>query len=634
MSTISYRPDIDGLRAIAVLSIIFYHSNLDYFNSLSGGFLGVDIFFVISGFLITQTLLKELADQNFKLKFFYERRARRILPLLIIVKIATIPFAWFLLAPNEVHEYSASMLSSLAFGSNIWFSFDQGYWAANNSLKPFLHTWSLSVEEQYYLLFPLLLWLTWRHGRIVLVSFFIVLFLLSLASAHYWALKNPVFAFYWLPTRFWEMLAGSLVAIYVVFYPAHNQALGNSVIPSAGLLLILGSLFWFDSETFHPSFFTLIPILGTVMLLAFPSNGSIVFRVLSSRPAVLIGLLSYGAYLWHYPIFAFTEIAQDFTDADGRFLMIIITFILSLATYHLIERPSRNRDLVPIKQVLIVLTLGVSILLIFNTYALTNSGDIGRFSKEQLEILGTIKGDNEAYSKYVTEDYNNNILNNQFVENERLKVLIIGDSYSQDFYNILMESGLGDQVEIVARYIPAYCHNIPQRFASKVPISSKRINNCKNVVRVGHPEMRNLISTADMSFISSNWNAKTIPFVQELEKDLYANGARKVMFVGNKRFPNFTRSEILNNSKESLREIRKSIDPKYRESTVALGNAQLDNYLDLQALMCGNSEKCPIVTEAGFVISYDGYHLSRHGARKYGNLLLANKQFMDFWHLD
>ena len=211
---LKYRREIDGSRAIAVAAVVLYHADFTFrgLTVFKGGFIGVDIFFVISGYLITSIILREMAENKFSFAGFYERRARRILPALFTVMLASIPFAWMYMLPKALKEYAGSVLSGLAFGSNIWFWQEASYWTEPSALKPLLHTWSLSVEEQFYVLFPVALVLIWKFARRYLTSLFVLGFLLSLQLAHSGSVRFPDESFYLLPSRGWELLAGALLA--------------------------------------------------------------------------------------------------------------------------------------------------------------------------------------------------------------------------------------------------------------------------------------------------------------------------------------------------------------------------------------------------------------------------------------
>ena len=272
MIKLSYRPEIDTLRAIAVLAVIIYHAKINAFENLifPGGFLGVDIFFIISGYLITSIILKELREKkSFSFKNFYIRRARRILPALLFIILVTIPFSWIYLYPIDLVNFSKSVLYSLGFGSNFYFHFSGlEYGSPEGLLKPFLHTWSLSVEEQYYILFPISLIFVFKYLKKYLLSFLLITFIISLLFAE-WGSKNYISAtYYFLHSRIWELILGSLIAYFEIKLGHRGQnRIFCQTLPILGLILIGLSFILFDTETSHPSFYTLIPAIGVAMIL-------------------------------------------------------------------------------------------------------------------------------------------------------------------------------------------------------------------------------------------------------------------------------------------------------------------------------------------------------------------------------
>ena len=247
---LTYRPEIDGLRAIAVSSVILYHGQITIFGyqPFKGGFIGVDIFFVISGYLITSIILKELVTTGlFSFKYFYERRIRRILPVLLFVILASLPFAWMYLLPDSFIDFSKSILYSLGFSSNFYFHYSgQQYGAIDGWFKPFLHTWSLSVEEQYYILFPIVLLITFKYFRRYLIHILIFGFILSLSMADWNSRNYPSASFYFLHTRMWELLAGSILAYFEITlgHRSKNKTM-NKIMPGLGLFLIMFFIFFF-----------------------------------------------------------------------------------------------------------------------------------------------------------------------------------------------------------------------------------------------------------------------------------------------------------------------------------------------------------------------------------------------------
>lgn len=331
-----YRPEIDGLRAIAVIPVILFHAGLTLF---SGGYVGVDVFFVISGYLITSILIGELEQDNFSITRFYERRARRILPALFFVMLCCIPFAWKWMLPSELKDFSQSVVSVVFFASNILFWREEGYFAPAAEMKPLLHTWSLAVEEQYYVLFPIFLLLAWRFGRRSVFWSICAIAALSLAASE-WSWRNaPSANFYLAPTRAWELLAGSICA----FLLSGREPRASNALSLAGLGLIVFAIFYFDDSTPFPSVYALAPVLGTALIILFGGSGSWAARLLSTRSFVGIGLISYSAYLWHQPLFAFARI-RSVLEPSPELMMALaaLSLVLAYFSWRYVETPFRK----------------------------------------------------------------------------------------------------------------------------------------------------------------------------------------------------------------------------------------------------------------------------------------------------
>lgn len=340
-----YRPEIDGLRALAVIPVILFHAGFQLF---SGGFVGVDIFFVISGYLITTIILTELEAGRFSILNFYERRARRILPALFMIMAMCLPFAWLWLMPSDAKEFSESAIAVLVFASNIFFWRQSDYFDAATELKPLLHTWSLGVEEQFYVLFPMFLMFAWRLGRKRIVVLLAVMALLSLALAEYGIGRMPVATFFLLPTRGWELALGALIAFYLKredcdrFPPALYQILSLT-----GLGLIIYSILAFTRETPFPGLSALIPTVGAGLIILCALPGTWVGRLLTSRVLVGIGLVSYSAYLWHQPLLSFAR-HRSLTEPNDFMIasLVVLTFGLAYLTWRYVEVPFRRKDIV------------------------------------------------------------------------------------------------------------------------------------------------------------------------------------------------------------------------------------------------------------------------------------------------
>jgi len=359
---LSYKPEIDGLRAIAVLSVILYHAEfvVGGANLLPGGFLGVDVFFVISGFLITSLLVNEFHQRSaISIANFYERRARRLLPVLLIVILTSLPFAWMYLLPEQLLDFSKSLLSSIAFSSNFyWYYSLQEYGAESALLKPFLHTWSLAVEEQYYIVYPAILLVIYKWFKNYATLLLAIGLFSSLLFSEWMTVKDASFSFYLLPSRFWELLAGGFLAHALSLYPLKSQnSILNRVMPIFGLSLIIFS-FVFLGKARHPGLYTLIPVLGTVLIIWFANDKEVVTKLLSSRVFVSVGVISYSLYLWHYPVLAFGRIIYPSASELDKASWVFVTFLLSIASYFIVETPFRNRSIVSFRVFFgIVLTL-------------------------------------------------------------------------------------------------------------------------------------------------------------------------------------------------------------------------------------------------------------------------------------
>lgn len=339
--SLHYRPEIDGLRAIAVIPVVFFHAG---FSLFSGGFVGVDVFFVISGYLITSILLKEMEKGTFSILNFYERRARRILPALFFVIFCCLPFAWFLLTPEDLKAFSTSLISVALFISNIYFYRNADYFAPAAEDQPLLHTWSLSVEEQFYVILPVVLLLCVKFARATLFLAVLTLTIVSFILCEYFWRVNPGANFYLLPTRVWELLVGSLAAIMMLkvnFSVVNNRY--KSFFALLGFAFILISIFWFDKATPFPSVYALLPVFGTALVLSFSSAHNFIGKLLALKVLVAIGICSYSIYLWHQPIFVFLRnLSVDDLSVGYYFLAILFTCVLSVFTLYFIEYPFRK----------------------------------------------------------------------------------------------------------------------------------------------------------------------------------------------------------------------------------------------------------------------------------------------------
>ena len=422
---IKYRPEIDGLRCIAVLSVIFYHSEILLFDKsfFKGGFLGVDIFFVISGYLITSILLKESEKNNFSLTKFYERRFRRIFPALIFILSTNLIIGTKFLLPDQLIELSESYISSIFFISNYFFYFiDQEYTATSSFLVPFLHTWSLGVEEQFYIFYPLIFILF--SNKINFRLIILLLLFSSLLFANFYEKINPSLNFYIIFSRIWELMFGAIIAIYNFNFLKQKNSVLN-FLSLIGLVLIFFSMIFASSKIPHPSLFTLIPVIGVSLIILNSNNDSYVNKFLSNNVMVFFGKISFSLYLWHYPIFAYAKIINLFNIS--LFINILIyscVFFLSVGTYIFIEQPFRKIKKINFKKLFISSILILFIFLTFSIYAIKEKGLPERYPDVILKHFQNSHPYNLV--KKNGKFCHNNICT--FNEKSKFEIFLLGDS--------------------------------------------------------------------------------------------------------------------------------------------------------------------------------------------------------------
>ncbi len=339
-----YRPDIDGLRAIAVLSVLAYHLRINVFR---GGFVGVDVFFVISGYLISAIILKDISAGTFSIRTFYERRVRRIFPALIVMLVGTSLLAYLFFLPAELISFAKSLLAALFSASNFYFWRQSGYFSAPIDTKPLVHTWSLAVEEQFYVFLPIFLVLAHRFFPRKLRASIIIIALVSFIFSAVGAFRDPTAAFYLAHTRAWELLLGVLISLDV--FPEIRGFVLRNVTALGGTALISVTVFGISSSTPFPGIAALPPCLGAALIIVAGRSGdSLVRRMLSLKPMVFVGLISYSLYLWHWPIIVFQGMdSMSVSGASQRVVKVIcICASLALATlsWKYVEQPFRSRQ--------------------------------------------------------------------------------------------------------------------------------------------------------------------------------------------------------------------------------------------------------------------------------------------------
>lgn len=336
------RPEIDGLRAVAIIPVLLYHGHL----GLSGGFVGVDVFFVISGYLITALLLNSVESGRFSMFDFWERRIRRIFPPLAAVLLASLAVGWLLLLPHDLKMLGESVAAQAMLLSNVLFSLQSGYFAEANEFTPLLHTWSLAIEEQFYLFWPLLLAALARLGRPRLGRFVLLFGLASFGLNLYLTPRFPEAAFYLLPGRAWELLVGAYLAIAPP--PSPKDGWRKEALSAAGLAAVLLAMVFYGPETAFPGAAAAVPCLGTALVIW--TNGaslSAVGRLLAIRPLVFVGWISYSLYLWHWPLLAFGKYYLEYYASTPmglghRLALLALALAMAVVSWKVVETPFRK----------------------------------------------------------------------------------------------------------------------------------------------------------------------------------------------------------------------------------------------------------------------------------------------------
>ncbi len=581
-----YRPEIDGLRALAVVPIILFHAG---FELVSGGFVGVDIFFVISGYLITTILIEDIENKRFNIVNFYERRARRILPALFFVMLVCIPFAWMWMLPDPLENFGQSLVAATLSANNVLLYLTSGYWDLASEFKPLLHTWSLGVEEQYYLLFPLLLLLTWRFGKSVVILSIVVITFLSLALSGWLSSKNPEAAFFLIHTRAWELFAGSISAFIVQRQGVQN----NNSLSLLGLTSIIFSIFFFDETTPFPGVYALVPVLGAVLLVLYANNKTLAGKFLSAKGFVGIGLVSYSAYLWHQPLFAFLKIYQQTEPThiiNG--MVIVATFLLSFVSWKYIEKPFRNKSLINVKVFLVIITISSFGLLGFGFSAHKSHGFVERVfdesvSSEDIDISYNRR--NFIYKK------------DSFRSNFRPKILIIGNSFGRDFVNIIRETYDVSKLELVYRDDYDIC--------SLFETDSGQV----------------LYTESDIIVYASNYDTATNTLCIDNALRFASEVGASLFFVGTKQF-GFNNNWI---ARTELNERKLLRNPALQDITDEDKNASevisSTNYISLMQPLTNNNGVI-VTDELGRLISPDRAHLTRYGAIYIGREIILQSQ--------
>lgn len=633
-----YRAEIDGLRALAVVPVILFHAGFEIFG---GGFVGVDVFFVISGYLITTILIEDIEKKRFSIVSFYERRARRLFPALFFVMLVCIPFAWLWMLPSQVESFSKSLTVVSLFASNILFWRESGYFAAVAKEKPLLHTWSLAVEEQFYVLFPVFLFLFWRFGKQRVFWMIVVMAAISLFLSEWGWRNKPSANFYLAPTRAWELFAGSIAAFIV----QKKGVQKNNLLAFLGFAAIIFSIFAYDESTPFPSIYSLVPVLGVVLLVLFAEKETVVAKLLSTKAFVSIGLISYSAYLWHQPLFAFGRIRLENPSLLIMTVLSSIAILLGYFSWKYIEKPFRHHKTVTRSSVFLNSIVGIILFITIGFFGhfsdgyksyLLNEQQIGLVNSLERSTLPSCKGKIDECLKSVEFEDSKNII-------------LLGDSNAYHFSIGLQ--GIAD--ELGFSFLPltfpgcmplANFYRLEQSpgfntecisFNSSVADRLSALNNKIDVIVVsaawllyfygddllkglenysGVPEISNIrLSIDGKNEIREEDREKIFSLYLKHLLSVLSLSANKVILVGPLP-PSITRFDnkfsVFNPTLISTEQYLNATSSFSRVLSDALNSYQVSN-IDLTSHLCGESV-CEIMQDGMFLYG-DPTHLSHYG---------------------
>jgi peptidoglycan/LPS O-acetylase OafA/YrhL len=612
-----YYKEIDGLRAIAVLAVIFYHANFSLFES---GYVGVDIFFVISGFLITKLIYSEMQNKNFRLINFIERRVRRIFPALFLVLGFSVFFAYLILTPQDMIDFSKSLISVPLVISNFYFLNQSGYFDITNELRPLIHTWSLSVEEQFYLIFPVFCMFIFKKvfNLKILISIFIFIFMMSFSLNQILINNYPNESFYLLPTRIWEFFAGSILLLAQTNIKIKQDSITNQVGSFVGFLLIIFSIVslnTLDSWRFESK---LIPILGSVFVILFANQYTYIGKLLSNKFIVKIGLISYSSYLFHQPIFVFARNYFYFNLSSFHYLfLILLTLTISYLSWKYVEVPFRDKTFLKRK---VIFQLTISLILLFviiGAIGIKQRGFENRFDSAYIGDTGQT-----AFHEYIDKKFidcfpekiaSSALLWEEFLRCKQSKVgtpevILLGDSHAEHLFIGLAES--------LPKYNVAFYINGEAPFIDSPTFSNifdELLNNNRDqtiFITMHYP----------LRFDKSSSHIK---FKDTIKKLIFSG--KKVFLVGD--IPYYSKDaaycrniKTIQNTNCHLSFNEYSLQKtNWGDKLIEIKNELKIEYIEIDKLFCSSLD-CNM-TQGNLILYRDNNHLNIYGSRIVGDYL-------------
>tara|TARA_B100000989_G_scaffold121059_1_gene89323 strand:+ start:603 stop:2489 length:1887 start_codon:yes stop_codon:yes gene_type:complete len=617
---LKYRPEIDSLRAISVLGVIIYHSKIYFFGKLffQGGYFGVDIFFVISGYLITSIIYEDLGKNQFSLKKFYIKRCRRIFPALIFTILISLFLSWYSVMPVSFIEYAKSIIYSLIFVSNYYFYFSGlEYGAVSGLLKPLLHTWSLAIEEQFYIIFPLIFIFGYRKFRKNLILYLGILLFVSFITAIYYSNFDPKFNFYFIGGRAWELLIGSL--LFLLSYKSNLQikTTYSNLSTFFGLLLIFIS-FQFNYDTNPtPNLNTVLPLLGASIIIFTYKKEGFLNLLFVNKFVLKIGLISYSLYLLHYPIFAFVRANRLAHSNIDYFVVALIIFFLSYISYRYIEKPFRNFDFIKNKSLMKILIGSIIFLCSSSLFIIGNKGFENRYPS-----LSNFSLDYEKYRKEL-RDLKYKLGTPSFKVDTKKNLLIIGNSHGRDLFNTLK---LNESIFLDYEFSMLDTKVSCLKFINENKLCDKTLSKLQ----------KNIFNQAEIIIISSRYDDKDLIELDNVVQKLLPYN-KKIILASNRPQFNFSSNNLtiideffLNNKRlpyenEKLDLKKKyflSINPNLQKKNTVIEKIAEDNqieFINMEKLICADQKKtCEFLTSNNSKIIFDDSHFTVEGAKYLG----------------
>ncbi|MDZ5456519.1 acyltransferase family protein [Azohydromonas lata] len=583
-----FRPDINGLRAIAVLPVLFFHAGVPWF---SGGYLGVDVFFVISGFLITGILAADIQEGIYSPARFYEKRLRRIMPVMLLVALCTSALSFFFMVPYSLKNYGQSLVATMLSANNVLLYLTSGYWSLAAEFKPLYHTWSLAVEEQYYLVAPALIYLLLFRLRLGKRSTLgVLLGLLGLSLWYSISLYNAEFRFLMIFSRAWELLLGAVLALL-----PEEKKNGRAGWTALGLVAILAA-YVLPSGTEAASLVSqLAAALGAALVIRYSNGSHAVGQLLSIRPLAFMGLISYSAYLWHQPLLAFVRLSSEQAPHYLKLLAAALLAIpLAYLSWRYVENTLRNPARFSSRKFYAVTGIGLTLnlalgVLFYKTYGL-----------QQLAPQFSYGVNPQAYV-----DAPRAFVRAEFRNDGRKKLLVMGSSFARDYINILQEEKSAEAFDLV--YWEGECRtSSPEKLAS-------------------------LLKHSDLVVYTSNWGqagfqAAEIAGVESCFKHIQALAGGEAYVLGVKNFG--WNNDFVKVSLRPPEAIKTQPLEGVIRSEQAMRGLFGSKYLSIMDLVMDPNGLVPVFTDSGRFITYDTNHLTQAGAQFIGQRLFARHGFL------